>query len=159
MLRAAMNRASAHVTMDKRDLQLDAVPEEWRSVVHWLHMEAQRESGAQFDFADIFAGSAHLNRAMHRAGMLSFAYDVTINANLHNILSDVGLTSLLSSLLRVKPGGVVWLGPPCSTWVWISRATYRRSRLNPSGDVSMRRVQEANRIVDIVVAKLWVFIG
>jgi hypothetical protein len=42
---------------------------------------------------------------------------------------------------RVKRGGVIVAGPPCSSWVFMNRATARRSCQNPLGDPGSMRVQ------------------
>ena len=43
------------------------------------------------------------------------------------------LRSALQLLRRCKEGGVIWLAPVCSSWVWISRGSSGRSKIMPLG--------------------------
>ena len=42
--------------------------------------------------------------------------------------------------------GHLWVGCPCSSWVWVSRASTRRCRLRPNGKTSLKSVRKANRL-------------
>ena len=51
--------------------------------------------------------------------------------------------------MGVAKGGVVWFAPPCSTWVWMSRASTKRSEqhMGPAGDESNPNVYRQNCLV------------
>ena len=55
-----------------------------------------------------------------------------------------GFAAAISGVLRVKPDGLVFLGPPCGSFVYINRATSKRSRERPYGDESRAYVEEAS---------------
>ena len=40
-----------------------------------------------------------------------------------------------------------WIGLPCSSWIWMSRGTTRRSRLRVRGCRRLSKVRAANRMV------------
>ena len=43
--------------------------------------------------------------------------------------------------------GHLWLGCPCSSWVWLSRHSTKRNRLRPRGRKTLKSVKMANRLV------------
>ena len=53
---------------------------------------------------------------------------------------------LLQVALRVKPGGLLLLGTPCSTHVWVSSGSTGKSLTNARGDVSQPCVRQGNAI-------------
>eukprot|EP00971_Amphidinium_carterae_P344963 6485665-Amphidinium_carterae.2 len=53
----------------------------------------------------------------------------------------------------MPPRSLVFLGPPCSSFVWISRSIAQRSAFNPLGNEHVEFVRTGNRIA-IVVARL-----
>lgn len=59
----------------------------------------------------------------------------------------LGLLSAFQACRRLIVGGLLWLGCPCSSWVWVSRGSTRRCRLRPKGDTKVRSVKQANRLV------------
>lgn len=63
-----------------------------------------------------------------------------------DLLSAIGLLAAFQSCRRVIRGGFVWLGLPCSSFVWVSRGSTHRCRLRPKGSKRLRRVRMANRL-------------
>ena len=61
--------------------------------------------------------------------------------------SGVGFLTAFQALRRVVATGLLWLGLPCCSYVWLSRATTRRCRLRPRGSKKFRKVRQANRLV------------
>ena len=53
------------------------------------------------------------------------------------------MRSLLHTL-RVKQEGLLTIGHPCSSFVWVNRATSKRSDANPEGNTDLDYVVEAN---------------
>ena len=49
--------------------------------------------------------------------------------------------------LRIKPGGVIVAGPPCSLFIFLSSSIHRRSRRRPWGNQEYRSVRLSNCIV------------
>ena len=101
-------------------------------------------------FAEFFCGTGGLVTALSQAGMRCAWFDIDVEPS-HDILSVVGIAAAIRIALSVIPGGVVWFGVPCSTFVWMARGHTKRSRQNPLGDVARVDVRRANRIARIVV--------
>lgn len=55
-----------------------------------------------------------------------------------------GMLKPVQHVLRLKPGGLLHAGPPCSSWVWLNRGTSKRSDTNPEGNTKERTVLQAN---------------
>ena len=146
---AAQRARAVDQEMDTWGLQTARVPPDWLAVVQHFRGEARRPSAQRLHMVDVFAGAGGLRRAMEEKELRAFAFDVTVDSE-HNILADGGLAVLLESIVRVLPGGLVWLGPPCSSWVWLSRAVTQRSFTNPGGDETRADVRVANRIAEVV---------
>ena len=47
-------------------------------------------------------------------------YDVEMDSQ-QNVLTDRGVHLFLKLLCKLTPGSVVWMGPPCGSWVWMTR--------------------------------------
>lgn len=49
-------------------------------------------------------------------------------------LARLGFCIALRMVLRLVPGGVLSMGPPCGSFVWVNLATSGRSESNPYGN-------------------------
>ena len=67
-----------------------------------------------------------------------------------------GLCSIIRSLLRVKPDGLMLGGPPCGSYVFINRGTSKRSQWRHFGDCSLKYVRDANMILGLKKLFLWI---
>lgn len=56
---------------------------------------------------------------------------------------------LVQLTLRAKESALLHCGPPCSTWVWVNRATSKRSAMCPEGDESKPSVSESNQLLGV----------
>lgn len=54
----------------------------------------------------------------------------------------IGFMEILLLVLRLRPGGLLVGGPPCSTWVFINRGTSRRSKKRVLGDTKRKCVAD-----------------
>ena len=100
-------------------------------------------------FAEFFCGTGGLVTALSQAGMRCTWFDIDVERS-HDMLSVAGIAAAIRIALSVIPGGVVWFGVPCSTFVWMARGHTKRSRPNPLGDVARMDVRRANRIARLV---------
>lgn len=64
-----------------------------------------------------------------------------------DLLTAVGLLAAFQAARRLTRGSCVWLGLPCSSYVWISRGSTRRCRLRPRGAKYLKKVRRANKLV------------
>ena len=51
----------------------------------------------------------------------------------------------VQQVLRLKAGGLLHGGPPCSSWIFLNAGTSRRSADQPVGDESQPSVRQANK--------------
>lgn len=55
-----------------------------------------------------------------------------------------GFIRALQLVLRLRVGGLLHAGPPCSSWVWVSRGSTKRTRANPMGCAKLPATAEGN---------------
>ena len=55
-----------------------------------------------------------------------------------------GFLRAVGLVLRLRVGGLVWGGTPCSSWVFMNRGTSKRTASNPLGDCSEPSVRLGN---------------
>lgn len=91
-----------------------------------------REPDRDLTFVEIFAGEAAVSRGMRLLGYAGSTFDMRLSES-HDILTPVGFLTVLAAVLRIRPGGVLWAAPPCSTWVFLSRHSTGRNK-DPSGN-------------------------
>lgn len=64
-----------------------------------------------------------------------------------NFATAIGFITAFQICRRLTKEGCLWIGCPCSQWIWISRGTTKRCRLRPSGSRHVASAKEANRLV------------
>ena len=96
-------------------------------------------------FQEDFCGKHNLSRALFDRGVPIIARDLKFSKHL-DILSGVGFLAILQGLRSLCVSGLAWLGVPCSSWIYLSRGTTKRHRLNVGGKRSLLSVRQANRI-------------
>ncbi len=77
------------------------------------------------DFLETFAGDSSISRGLRLQGLVGAAMDLRFDAK-HDIMTSVGFLCALKLLARVRPGGLFWSAPPCSSWVFMSRGSTGR---------------------------------
>ena len=95
------------------------------------------------DFLDVCAGRARPTKWAMMMGLTSAALDVESGPHM-DITTDEGLALLVTCVCRVVHGGLVLIGPQCSSWVWMSRFSSKRSPENPLGAASREKVRKGN---------------
>ena len=89
------------------------------------------------DFIEVFAGEAAVTKALRAMGYAGACMDLRRDAR-HNVLQPVGFITLLGLVMRLRPRGLLWLAPVCSTWVFMSRGSTGRRELRPGVFVFLR---------------------
>jgi hypothetical protein len=72
-----------------------------------------------------------------------------------DLTTPLGFLHALGLCLRLKPGGLLWAAPPCSTFVWMNRGTSQRNKDRAEGNESVPSVAASN----IIVARLMLLIA
>ena len=101
------------------------------------------------DFAEFFAGDQAVTDGLRLLGFKGDPVDVRINS-FHNLLTPTGFFIALTIIMRVRKGGVCWFAPPCSSWVWMSRASTGRAESRPLGNDDRANVRIQNILVSRV---------
>ena len=76
---------------------------------------------------------------------------------MHAILRS-GFCKFLQVILRLVPLGVLVAGPPCSSFVWVNKATSKRSRARPLGDSTKSYVRESNTTFAWTFMSYYIFV-
>lgn len=101
-------------------------------------------------FQEDFAGHHALSKAVFEAGYACIARDIKMSKHL-DIASGTGFMAILQGLRSLAICGLAWLAIPCSSWIFLSRGSTKRSRLRPKGKRAYKKVRLANKIARRVV--------
>ena len=119
---------------------IDVIP---TMVMEHIGQERPLIVNRNLDLVDLFAGKARIARWATLAGLHAIAFDKLYGEHM-NILTPVGLALIVLLVLRIKVGGLLAAGPQCSSWVWLSRRTTKRTNKNPLGAKSNQSVFDGN---------------
>ena len=131
-------------------VNFDMLPDRFRDVVFRMSEHISEYEVSKLHALDVFSGTGNMAAAFNAFRMPAATFDKEVGGESEDILGDAGLGQLLFNVARVVTGGVVWFGPPCSTWIWLSRRSTKRTRAEVGGDTSVAAVMEANEIAHIV---------
>ena len=79
------------------------------------------------DCVEMFSGLGELSNQFQVEGMASQSYDIADNVLTCDFTTDLGFLNSLWLVLRLKQGGLLWGGVPCSSFVWMNMGTSLRS--------------------------------
>ena len=78
------------------------------------------------DFVELFAGDHAVSRGLRAMGYKGLTFDNrTVDAR-QDILTPVGFLAALAACQRLRPNGLLFAAPVCSSWVFMSRCTTER---------------------------------
>lgn len=104
---------------------------------------------------EMFSGKKAITRATQKLDLRATALDKTYSTDpIMDMLTPAGFEHALATVCRVREGGTAWAAPVCSSWVWISRSTSKRTSSNPMGDSSHTFVKEGNILMKHTCAVL-----
>lgn len=153
-IRTRISSAAYAVWRPEPTVQLD---EAWRPFAHAVPAEIKAlfpGSVAAFipavvirniQFLDVCAGKARISRWAMLHGLTAAAVDCDYGDHM-DINSDIGLALLIILALRVVVGGLIFMGPQCSSWIWMCRSISKRSASDTTGDTSRQFVVDGNRL-------------
>ena len=95
------------------------------------------------DCVELFSGQGELHKAFARAGYRARGFDVRQHPD-EDICRLAGLHAAAALVRRLRPGGLLWLAPPCSSWVWISSSWHKRTPQQPWGRSGIPEIRSAN---------------
>ena len=76
----------------------------------------------------------------HRKSKVRFSRHMDIG-------TAVGFLATYEAVRRLIKGGLLWLGAPCASWIWMSRGSTKRCRIRPGGSRKVMSVKRMNRLV------------
>eukprot|EP00971_Amphidinium_carterae_P350023 6491348-Amphidinium_carterae.3 len=138
-------------------------------------MGRELQSYARVRAFDVFSGKGNLAEAFWETGIEAETFELEDSCS-QDILSEEvfveekgfdmfvsvflkrGINHVLCVVARMPPRSLVFLGPPCSSFVWISRSIAQRTKFNPLGNEAVQFVRTGNRIA-IVVARLMLLLS
>ena len=130
------------------------------SVQHVLQ-DSQTDVARDKDVLDLFCGAAAIHRAAVDLGLASTAFDkfrvpgITDTSQAGctgDVSSKSGFMRALEMVKRLRPGGLLVMGPPCSSFVMLNAARCRRNAQNNyRGDSSYPPVQKGNLLATAAV--------
>ena len=94
---------------------------------------------------DLFGGAGGFAKTFVNWGKKSMLFDIEQSKDM-NILTKVGFRNALQNVCRVKKGGFMPAGPPCSLFVWMSSSIHKRTPDNPEGNDEDLRVYASNLV-------------
>lgn len=102
------------------------------------------------ELTEFFCGKKALTDSFNYLNMPAEGFDRELCKDC-DFLTTSGYCTALALLLRLRIKGVAWFGTPCSSWIFLSRGSTKRSRENPLGDPGSAYITSQNKIVARVV--------
>ncbi len=107
------------------------------------------------DHLDLFAGGGAVCRVFGDHGHCSASFDVAVDPRC-DILAEAGFFLAMEKASRVRAGGLIVAGPPCSMWTFLSSSVHQRSRADPGGNTANQKVRMSNLLVsNLAVVLQW----
>ena len=142
-------------TMSKRQITKQVLS--WQLPTAWvapavaaLHASTARD----LDGLEVFAGAKHLTAGCRSHGLLFETIEVQDGAD-QDVLTPAGLAKTISFLCRVKTRGLLWLGIPCSSWVFVGRANAQRYFFHPEGNTNNEYTSRHNQLAEVGMNLAW----
>ena len=117
-----------------------------KKIIKQYFTDNRRRSQQDLACVDAFSVSGNIAAAFRINGEPSRSYDIKLNKK-HDILSLIGFLTLCDLGMRLRPGGLIKAGPPCSLFVFQSSSLHSRRDGNEHGDTTIKSVRMANAIV------------
>ena len=124
------------------------------SVLDVLNDSTTSKIGRDLDVVDLFCGRAAIHRAAASQGLTSVSFDKsripgTTDSGLPDETEDMstleGFMRALRLVLRLRRGGLLVMGPPCSSFVMLNAVNCKRNSANNyRGDEGYQPVQLGN---------------
>lgn len=124
-----------------------------RSLANWEHPDLE---GYKWQCIEFCAGVGNLTKELIKASFRAMAFDCVYSES-HNFLTSHGFRLFCDSIASLARKGLVWFGPPCSSWVTLCRSNSKRDESNQWMGCSLPFVKEGN--AQMVCVSLLFFLG
>eukprot|EP00933_Yihiella_yeosuensis_P071120 TRINITY_DN79318_c0_g1_i1.p1 TRINITY_DN79318_c0_g1~~TRINITY_DN79318_c0_g1_i1.p1 ORF type:complete len:332 (+),score=39.67 TRINITY_DN79318_c0_g1_i1:61-1056(+) len=116
---------------------------------------------------DLFSASEAMKKVWLHNNFRAESCDIKFGGPLEDITLRAGFMNILSMCLRVEADGLIFSGPPCSMFIFMSCSVHLRHIFGPEGNKHNFKTRLANRIVTnfvycmkavLAVRRCWVII-
>ncbi len=114
-----------------------------------LEMLGEVHPCAAPNFGEIFAGEGTVSGSLGLLGYRGRALDRDHVAQM-DLLQPLGLLMAVRMACSIRPRGVMWMAPPCSSWAWLTRHSSGRD-LCTEGDLTQAEIVAQNTLLERVV--------
>jgi hypothetical protein len=115
-------------------------------LIAWCYIAGLVHDEPSVDTVEFFAGEGAVTGAFRFLGYRSYPFEVKHDHVVEDLNSRSGFAFALSLVLNCKPGGCIWMGVVCSTWVFMFRASTGQGENRVLGNPT-RCVLAGNRMV------------
>lgn len=95
------------------------------------------------EHVEAFSGCMSVTKAEIAEGRKAIPMDVTLGDN-YDLLSSHGFANAVFQICNLKPGSGHTTAPVCSSFVWMSQGTTKRSVHRPMGETRYKSVRDGN---------------
>ena len=118
----------------------------------WALAEPHLHCNRHLDVLELFSGEGQLSSACAREGFSTQALDRE-NGPGEDLGNMTGLNFAIFNIMSLKAGALLWLGPPCKNWVFLSTPQHQWRQSNKYlGENPNNKTKEANSLVYLVAA-------
>ena len=117
-----------------------------RDVIQW-HDVGNRD----LDVVELWSGVGSVAKAAMKKHLAVSCFDVRDDPS-EDLTTLAGFRKALSLVLRLKKGGLLVMGPPCRSFVWMNSSNCKRTEDDGyMGDWSYEAVHEGNVMLDVAL--------
>ena len=139
--------------LQKLDLQRKVASwnlrEDWTPIVVECMLAAQSKG---LYGLEIFAGEKAVANGLGRVGLKCATLELLDG---QDVTKPSGQRFAIDCLCRCHPCSLVWLGTPCSSWIFIGRSNAGRYTWLPAGDETRAYTRAHNNLADISIDLAW----
>ena len=108
---------AVHPHMPPLAMKHVAIPILWACVVQFMLEMADDEKGPYW-CVSVFDGCGSMSGSFLQRNLHAKRIEVLDDPVNQDVLKDAGVANFLYSLTRARADGLLWLAPPCSSWVF-----------------------------------------
>ena len=123
--------------------------EDWTPIVVECMLAAQSKG---LYGLEIFAGEKAVANGLGRVGLKCATLELLDG---QDVTKPSGQRFAINCLCRCHPCSLVWLGTPCSSWIFVGRSNAGRYTWLPSGDETRAYTRAHNNLADISIDLAW----
>ena len=103
---------------------------------------------SNLDVVELFSGSETLTKASRHAGWRTAPFDILRNPR-EDLTTEAGFLIALALVMRLRKGGLLWMGVKCSSWTFPNSSNCQRKQGAVDGNLSYQPVLDGNLMADV----------